>query len=428
MPFPRISRSSFARPAPRLVVASVMALALAAGVCAVLAPSPAQADPRDDKRRVEGRIDQAEADLQETSADLARAYLRLRRTKTELPVAQAALAGAQRRVSQARERDADLGRRLEVAQATEKKAVDDLAATVASTADATEQVGGIARRAYQTGGVAELSIVLAAQSADDLAERVSAIDTAFQVQGRVLADLGVQRAETRAQKARLVAVRRQVSLLKAQAAANLERARAAERAAASAKAKVETLLASQRQDVATIGARKAVEGRRLDALEDQRRALAAKLRAIAAKQRADRAADDGGGSSDGYLSAPAGSAPVTSEFGRRFHPILQYWRLHAGIDFGASCGSPIYAAAAGEIVSAGSAGGYGNRIVIGHGQVRGSNLATTYNHLSRISRSSGRVTRGQLIGLAGTTGQSTGCHLHFETYEGGTPVNPRNWL
>jgi murein DD-endopeptidase MepM/ murein hydrolase activator NlpD len=432
MPFPRSTPFGVNRPGPRhrrrLAVPAAV-LTLTVGVITALVPGPAQAGPRDDKRRVEGRIDQAQDDLHETSADLARAYLRLRRTQAELPGAQAALAGAQRRVTEARERDAELGRRLAVAQETEKKAVDDLAATVASTAEATQQVGGIARQAYQTGGVGELSIVLNAESADDLAQRVSAVDTAFQLQGRVLADLDVKRAETRAQTTRLAAVRRQVALLKAQAAANLERARAAEVEAARAKARVEALLSSRRQDVATIEARKAVERRRLDALEGQRRALEAKLRAIAAKQRADQSSDDGGGGpSGGYLSAPVAGAPVTSEFGRRFHPILHYWRLHAGIDFGAGCGTPVRAAASGSIISAGGAGGYGNRIVIGHGQVRGSNLATSYNHLSRFVRSSGQVSRGELIGEVGTTGSSTGCHLHFETYQGGAPVNPRNWL
>ena len=60
--------------------------------------------------------------------------------------------------------------------------------------------------------------------------------------------------------------------------------------------------------------------------------------------------------------------------------------------------------------------------------MRGVSLATTYNHLSQIVRSGGSVSRGELIGYSGTTGSSTGCHLHFETYENGTPVNPRRWL
>jgi murein DD-endopeptidase MepM/ murein hydrolase activator NlpD len=79
-------------------------------------------------------------------------------------------------------------------------------------------------------------------------------------------------------------------------------------------------------------------------------------------------------------------------------------------------------------VSAGWAGGYGNRIVIDNGYARGVGLSTTYNHLSRIVQHGGHVNRGELIGYSGTTGSSTGCHLHFETYENGVPKNPRRWL
>ncbi len=132
-------------------------------------------------------------------------------------------------------------------------------------------------------------------------------------------------------------------------------------------------------------------------------------------------------SSDGFLSYPV-NAPVTSGFGMRFHPVLHYWRLHAGTDFGAACGTPVHAAAAGVVVRAGRAGGFGNQIVLDHGYVRGTDLASSYNHLSRIYAWGGRVRRGEVIGLSGTTGLSTGCHLHFEVYENGNHVNPMRWL
>jgi murein DD-endopeptidase MepM/ murein hydrolase activator NlpD len=112
----------------------------------------------------------------------------------------------------------------------------------------------------------------------------------------------------------------------------------------------------------------------------------------------------------------------------RFHPVLHYWRLHAGTDFGASCGTPVRAAASGTVVRAGWAGGFGNQVVIDHGRMRGAGLASSYNHLSRIIARGGRVSRGQLIGYSGTTGLSTGCHLHFEVYVNGVHVNPMNWL
>lgn len=125
------------------------------------------------------------------------------------------------------------------------------------------------------------------------------------------------------------------------------------------------------------------------------------------------------------------NAPVTSEFGPRYHPILHYWRLHAGRDFGGACGAPVRAAASGTVVAAngvGASGGYGNQLVIDHGVQDGVNLVTTYNHLQSFAVRSGRVSRGQLIGYEGTTGVSTGCHLHFETRENGTPVDPRDWF
>lgn len=108
----------------------------------------------------------------------------------------------------------------------------------------------------------------------------------------------------------------------------------------------------------------------------------------------------------------------------RRHPILGYERLHAGLDYAAPCGTPVYAADGGEIVRSGWAGGYGNQVVIGHD----GSLATSYSHLSSIVVGSGRVERGRLIGHVGTTGLSTGCHLHFEVRRGGAPVDPQRYF
>ena len=113
----------------------------------------------------------------------------------------------------------------------------------------------------------------------------------------------------------------------------------------------------------------------------------------------------------------------------RWHPVLQKWMLHDGLDWGIACGTPVYAAAPGEVIRAGwRASGWGNQVLIDHGIRRGVDLVTSYNHLSSIVKFGGSVKRGQLIGYSGTTGYSTGCHLHFGAYEDGTPVNPRNWL
>lgn len=112
---------------------------------------------------------------------------------------------------------------------------------------------------------------------------------------------------------------------------------------------------------------------------------------------------------------------ITSYFGYRYHPILHFSRFHAGIDIGASWGSPIVAAADGEVASAGWAGGYGRSVHIAHG----GGMVTTYNHMSQIVAQPGTfVHAGQLIGYVGSSGLSTGPHLHYEVLKNGTPVNP----
>jgi len=112
---------------------------------------------------------------------------------------------------------------------------------------------------------------------------------------------------------------------------------------------------------------------------------------------------------------------ITSYFGYRYHPILHFTRFHAGVDFGASWGSPIVAAADGQVVGAGWAGGYGRQVRIAHG----AGLLTSYSHMSEIVASPGSfVHAGQLIGYVGSSGLSTGPHLHYEVLEGGRPVNP----
>lgn len=112
---------------------------------------------------------------------------------------------------------------------------------------------------------------------------------------------------------------------------------------------------------------------------------------------------------------------VTSGYGMRRHPILGYRRMHAGLDFRAAHGTPIYAVTDGTVQFAGRNGGHGNHVRLSHG----GGLATGYSHMSRIAVSVGaRVRRGQVIGYVGSTGLSTGPHLHYEMYRNGQAVNP----
>jgi murein DD-endopeptidase MepM/ murein hydrolase activator NlpD len=119
----------------------------------------------------------------------------------------------------------------------------------------------------------------------------------------------------------------------------------------------------------------------------------------------------------------------SSDYGMRYDPYYRVWQLHAGADFAAGGGTPIHAAAAGRVVRAGYNGGYGNYTCISHGRYKGRNLSTCYGHQSRMLVHVGeRVRRGEIIGRVGTTGASTGYHLHFEVRVSGSPRNPLRYL
>lgn len=123
------------------------------------------------------------------------------------------------------------------------------------------------------------------------------------------------------------------------------------------------------------------------------------------------------------LKTPIDGAKLTSKFGMRHHPIMGYSMMHRGVDFGAPTGTPIYAAGDGAVEMAGWQGGYGNYVRLKHS----SGYSTAYGHMSSIAKgmkTGTKVRQGQVIGYVGTTGRSTGPHLHYEVLKGGTQINP----
>ncbi|SMQ71569.1 M23 family metallopeptidase [Agreia sp. VKM Ac-1783] len=159
---------------------------------------------------------------------------------------------------------------------------------------------------------------------------------------------------------------------------------------------------------------------------------------VAAAERAAAEAASGGGGGGGSSSGPG---PVSSgwaspfpgsystdEYGMRVNPVSGNYTLHAGLDLNynsGTCGAPVYAAAAGQVTLAGYNGGYGNFVEISHG----GGVSTGYGHNTSLAVSRGEfVAAGDLIAYAGTTGNSTGCHVHFEVRVGGGAINPRPYM
>lgn len=162
------------------------------------------------------------------------------------------------------------------------------------------------------------------------------------------------------------------------------------------------------------------EGPLLYAAIDRAGAPAIRLMKWTLGGRTDWIDTNGAGQQVATMAWPV-TAPITSGFGVRFHPILHFARMHRGIDFGAHYGAPIVAAADGQVLRAGWAGGYGQQVRLAHA----AGMGTSYSHMSRIVVAPGSVVRqGQLIGYVGSSGLSTGPHLHYEVYRGGVAVNP----
>lgn len=135
---------------------------------------------------------------------------------------------------------------------------------------------------------------------------------------------------------------------------------------------------------------------------------------------ADHVRPAGDAAPSGAIRRPV-AAPLSSRFGPRVHPVTGEHKLHAGIDLGAPTGTPIGAAAAGTVTFAGVRGGYGNLVIVDHGD----GTESRYAHQATIAvREGQRVTPGALLGTVGSTGMSTGPHLHFELRRDGQPVDP----
>ncbi len=165
---------------------------------------------------------------------------------------------------------------------------------------------------------------------------------------------------------------------------------------------------------------------------DQHRRVA---RAAAERARAAERAMAGLG--DGWAAVPPGRhgfarpvpGSVTSRFGLRLHPVLHVWKLHDGTDLGAPCGTPIRAPADGRVLRVGPAGAYGQRLLLAHGRVAGRAVRSGYNHATGyVVRPGQRVVRGQLLGRVGSTGSSTGCHLHLQVWLDGQVADPARWF
>lgn len=423
----RSARSASARTG--LVAAAVLCGALIAPVAS------AEDDLRGRERVVEQRIEGANEDLDHSSARLRDAAAALQRAQVRLGTAQARLAQTRGELAAARAFDAEMEARLVAAVARLRSARADLADGRRKVTEQQETLGRIVVQNYQQGDPAlmGLSMVLTSQDPTELTGQLNSVGNVMDKQAVVLARLEAARALLTVQEQEVAAAREEVARQRESAAVNLERKQSLEAQAAAAEEAVAGLVSARASAQQQATQARAADLAELAALRREQQRIAAVLqqRAAAARARAAAAGQpvDGGRSvSTGFLDYPV-AGTVTSPYGWRTHPIHGYRSLHDGTDFGAACGTPIRAAAAGTVLETYFQSAYGNRVVIDHGFHGGVGLATISNHLSGYAVGPGdAVQRGQVIGYVGNTGWSTGCHLHYTVLENGVPVDPFAWF
>jgi murein DD-endopeptidase MepM/ murein hydrolase activator NlpD len=430
---------------PRITArrASRLSCALALGLCASLlvtvtgGPSATAGELKDRKQAVQKKIEKADHELDESSARLRRATQALSHAREQLTRARAELGDVRARLEVARQRDEEMKAALSAAEARLEQARSDVATGKVALREQREVVVDTITSIYEQGDPDLLAFtsILNAQTPADITRQREANSSLVQRQDHQYDDLRAAEVLLKVHEDEVEEATAEVAAKREEAAEHLVEMQQLTEEALAAKDRVRTMV-GQRKDAEEMAVRAKRKDR--EALRQLRRQEARidqliqeairKARARAARKAAR--SNNGGPPVDtnGLLMHPVNGS-VTSPFGYREHPIYHYWGLHDGVDFGAGCGAPLYAARGGRVLSEYYSSVWGNRLYLNVGMVNGKFITVIYNHLSRYNVGSGAtVDRGDVVGYVGTTGWSTGCHLHFTVMENGKPVDPMKYF
>ncbi|MFC6705636.1 peptidoglycan DD-metalloendopeptidase family protein [Flexivirga alba] len=422
---------------------------LVAGACALAVMStviaaPASADVNDQKKKADGKVAATQQNLDDTSAALVKVNNALVQTDKKVAGAQQKLKSANTTLTKANNHLQDMRSELAIAKADESKNQSALATNKVQQAKSKVLVGGIARQSYMSGGLGNLQLTLnVLTSRGDVTSQLSVADMVMRQQGGVLSTLASEQANGTAAGDRLSAARRRIATLTIKATNAQTSAKTAQTSATNARNSLVSLQKKQTNQRNTLKKQKKIELANLAIQKKESNRLAAIIRKrnIAAAKAAKRARETatrqatppvarssgaGAARGGGVLAAPGAIGSIVSGFGMRVNPVLHISMLHAGDDFPYPCGTPVHAARAGTVASTGWDSAGGNFVLIDHGYIGGANIASYYAHFERaaVVRTGQHVSKGQLIGYSGSTGRSTGCHMHFGVMANGRWVNP----
>lgn len=410
---------------------------------ALVTVAPAQADELDDQRdSLESQIADSNSALTTYESTLGAATEAVAASRASLADAQAALALAQSELDAAVVADQARAAELEVANqnlaAAQQRVQDGQVAIDELRSKAAEDM----RISHQQNtALVTLGMVVGDNNTGDISSRLQWAQTLYSANSTALNELTQLQFQLQTDQATMATLEDGARVAKDAAAAQVVSRQSAQAAADAAAAEVARL--HSENQAAEAAAAQAVEDERANnqamqaemAAVTQRindrnaAAAAAEAQTAQSQETQSHVAPNSGDSGSGFPLAMPAEGPFTSPYGWRTNPVLGYSELHDGLDIGAGCGTGLYAAASGTVSEVGFVGGWGWRAVIDHGDIGGNWVSTGYNHAEGYIVSPGQwVERGQLIGYVGTTGLSTGCHLHFHVWVNGGLDDPINYL
>ncbi|WP_106507097.1 murein hydrolase activator EnvC family protein [Brachybacterium timonense] len=415
--------------------------ALLLGAPAALADGSKE-DKMKERESINQQLEDLRIELDGVNEDLAQTYLDLAETEMKIPQAQQDLEDARAEQKEAEDEDARVGRRLGDAEAEEKRLSGEVSSGQEEVDASDKELAQVAISAYKGGGPpSPASVFVGSSSPQDTVDRSMNYRLTLESQGTRLGQLRTDQAVNVNAEDRLIAVREEIKDLKQEAEEALQRKKDATQAAQDAKDDLDKLYDDQKQQKDDLEAKRSKYQGDQDNLESRGSELDEEIETLAREERArlaqsnnndnnnaaDPEVDEEASNSGGFVRPVPGR--VSSRFGWRFHPVFHTRKFHSGIDFPVACGVPVKSTASGRVLQNTSNSRAGKKVIVSHGIRNGKLITSSYHHLQGYAASPGqKVSAGTTVGYVGTTGSSTGCHLHFEIHEDGTAVNPLKYV
>lgn len=368
------------------------------------------------QKKIQQELSAKKQEIKKAENELSSYQAQVRMVNANLEAAEAQLAAANSALAQAEAELAATNAQLEKEQESLETQVNAYSERM--------------RQTYIDGNVSLLDVILESTSMEDFITRAYYMEKILEYDNTMIDTINESIESIEEQKATLEQQKADLQVIKS--------------AKESAVAELEAAKVEKYSLISTAQAQKEQAQDEYDSMLADSNKLNKEIQTLIAKQKQQQAAqsnknnstnngNNGNSGNDNYATGtgkymwplPSGYKNITSNYGMRMHPTKHVYKMHTGIDISAPGGTPIYAADSGTVILARYYGSYGNTVIIDHG----GNVVTLYAHMSSIGASVGQsVARGQTIGRVGTTGASTGNHLHFEVRVGGSCVSPWGYV